>query len=213
DCDALYHRHPSRGGHQRVTLPTGERRPTPSRGAVGHLPGMKALSAGCSWPGLPCTATPYPVEQEDTARMAARPGLGRRSLSADHPSGWQSMPRPDRRPSDLAAALGQPRSIWTCASCGLLNEARAVLCGACDRPRASPAPLPAAGETRLSGSLRECWSCQACTFRNDPSAVLCSACERPRLAGKPSFTPGTVTDSILEHTLPPMPKMSEQVMS
>ncbi|XP_041038569.1 E3 ubiquitin-protein ligase RNF31-like, partial [Carcharodon carcharias] len=180
DCDALYHRHPSRGGHKRTPLRTGEQDTAPpSEAAVGHLPILG------SWPGL---ATPPASEEGDVVPRAARPGLGRRSLSADQQSSRPPAPRSDRRASDLAA-LTMPRPPWACASCGLVNEARAVLCGACERPRASPAPVPVAGEARAGTLPRGSWCCRACTFRNEPSAVLCSTCERPRLAGRPSFGP------------------------
>ncbi|XP_078064919.1 E3 ubiquitin-protein ligase RNF31-like, partial [Mustelus asterias] len=211
DCDTLYHRHPSRGGHQRAPLRPGELGSLPSEGAVGHSPGTKGSS---SWP-TPLGTLASPLPQEERPERLARPGLGRRSQSADQPSTRPAAARPERRPSELASALSLPRAAWTCASCGLVNEARAVLCGACERPRASPAPLlVAGGDARPGGPvLREGWSCQACTFQNDPSAVLCSACERPRLAGKPSFVPANLSDSILEQTLQPIPGMANQVTS
>ncbi|XP_078392357.1 E3 ubiquitin-protein ligase RNF31-like, partial [Cetorhinus maximus] len=183
DCDALYHRHPSRGGHQRTPLRTGEQDTAPpSEATVGRSPILG------SWPGLPGMAAPPASEEDDVGPRAARPGLGRRSLSADQQSSRPPAARADRRASDLAA-LTLPRPPWACASCGLVNEARAVLCGACERPRASPAPVPVAGEARAGALPRGSWCCRACTFRNEPSAVLCSTCERPRLAGRPSFGP------------------------
>ncbi|XP_006010093.1 E3 ubiquitin-protein ligase RNF31 [Latimeria chalumnae] len=77
-----------------------------------------------------------------------------------------------------------PRPPWHCVGCYTLNEARSVLCVACDRPRGCKS-APSLEQEDKSLSSRGRWSCQACTFENESAAVLCSVCERPRLAGKP----------------------------
>uniref|UniRef100_A0A8D0HSP9 Ring finger protein 31 n=1 Tax=Sphenodon punctatus TaxID=8508 RepID=A0A8D0HSP9_SPHPU len=78
------------------------------------------------------------------------------------------------------------RPHWPCAACHRLNEARAVLCVACDRPRACKTPLNPSldlGEQPPRGR----WACHTCTFENEAATVLCAVCERPRLAGRPSL--------------------------
>lgn len=85
---------------------------------------------------------------------------------------------------------------WQCAACSLINEPWAVLCVACDRPRACKGLAlgnvgsqgPGAQEPELA---RGHWACQSCTFKNEAAAVLCAICERPRLAQPPSLVADT----------------------
>ncbi|XP_048475332.1 E3 ubiquitin-protein ligase RNF31-like, partial [Rhincodon typus] len=206
DCDALYHRHPSRGGHQRIALLGG--------GAANAVPlppsedlsraslGAPAPPMGGLWAAVPGSVPPPVTEQRE--EVSRRPGLAWRSLSMEQPSCVPAS-RPDRRLSELGAVPGS-RGPWACASCGLVNEGRAVLCGACERPRASPAPAAASSS---AAAPREGWACRACTFQNEACAVLCSACDRPRLAGRPNVAVTTTTNSILQQTLPPPPSQQQ----
>ncbi|KAL8177181.1 UNVERIFIED_CONTAM: hypothetical protein K2H54_042948 [Gekko kuhli] len=86
--------------------------------------------------------------------------------------GWRSLP----------AQPPLPRPAWFCAACQTLNDARSVLCVACERPRGCKMPSSLSADDQLA---RGRWSCQSCTFENEASMVLCSVCERPRLAGRP----------------------------
>uniref|UniRef100_UPI00398E3CF7 E3 ubiquitin-protein ligase RNF31-like n=1 Tax=Pristiophorus japonicus TaxID=55135 RepID=UPI00398E3CF7 len=212
ECDGLFHRHPTRVGHQRVPLPI---IPPASEGPIG-LPASETTPLAAS----PLQALPVlAAEPEEAARRAAKPGLGRRSVSAEQHGYWPSLPRPDRRPSDTtASAAGLPRPPWTCASCSLDNGARAVLCGGCERPRASRAPGAGAADGGGAGrpaapppSPRGSWECRACTFHNEPTSVLCCACDRPRLAGRPSFAPGTQPPAAILTPAPTPPAASDQV--
>lgn len=66
------------------------------------------------------------------------------------------------------------------------NDARSVLCVACERPRGCKTPWNSSMEEVGSlGLARGRWNCQSCTLENDAATVLCVACDRPRLAGKP----------------------------
>ncbi|XP_074090914.1 E3 ubiquitin-protein ligase RNF31 [Macrotis lagotis] len=90
------------------------------------------------------------------------------------------------------------RPPWHCAACAMLNESRAVLCVACDRPRGCKG-LGQGTESSRAGSsgnepLRGRWACQSCTFENEAATVLCAICERPRLAQPPSLV-GDVRDT------------------
>ncbi|XP_062994591.1 E3 ubiquitin-protein ligase RNF31 isoform X2 [Elgaria multicarinata webbii] len=84
--------------------------------------------------------------------------------------------------------LPTQRLPWRCAACRMNNDARSVLCVACDRPRGCKNPVNSSSDDEL-GSLgqlaRGRWSCQSCTFENEAATVLCAVCERPRLAGRP----------------------------
>ncbi|XP_044276884.1 E3 ubiquitin-protein ligase RNF31 isoform X2 [Varanus komodoensis] len=84
-------------------------------------------------------------------------------------SAWRSLPA--------------QRLPWRCAACHVVNDARAVLCAACDRPRGCKTPLHC--EDELGSLARGQWACQSCTFVNEGATVLCAVCERPRLAGRP----------------------------
>ncbi|XP_060677285.1 E3 ubiquitin-protein ligase RNF31-like isoform X2 [Hemiscyllium ocellatum] len=207
DCDALYHRHPSRGGHQRVPLlgAGGNAAPLPASEELSRAsPGAVGPPLGSLWAAVPgCTPPPVAGDREE---VSGRPGLAWRSLSTEQPSGV-TAPRPDRRLSELGTSAC-PRGPWACASCGLVNEARAVLCGACERPRASPAPA-ASFSSPTPAASREGWACRACTFQNEACAVLCSACDRPRLAGRPSFVVATTTNSGLQQGHPPPPSQQQ----
>ncbi|XP_007479924.1 E3 ubiquitin-protein ligase RNF31 [Monodelphis domestica] len=89
------------------------------------------------------------------------------------------------------------RPPWHCAACAMLNEARAVLCVACDRPRGCKGVGQGIENPRAGiggGPHRGRWSCQSCTFENEPATVLCAICERPRLAQPPSLV-GDVRDT------------------
>ncbi|XP_054848465.1 E3 ubiquitin-protein ligase RNF31 isoform X2 [Eublepharis macularius] len=88
--------------------------------------------------------------------------------------GWRSLP-----PQPPA-----PRPAWFCAACHTHNDARCVLCVACDRPRGCKIPVSLSSEDQMA---RGRWSCQSCTFENEASTVLCTVCERPRLAGRPGI--------------------------
>ncbi|KAH0626158.1 hypothetical protein JD844_000959, partial [Phrynosoma platyrhinos] len=90
----------------------------------------------------------------------------------------------------MASWLSVPtqRPPWCCAACHMNNDARSVLCVACDRPRGckTPQSFNAEEEPKSLGQLaRGRWACQSCTFENEAATVLCAVCERPRLAGKP----------------------------
>uniref|UniRef100_A0A674JX97 RanBP2-type domain-containing protein n=1 Tax=Terrapene triunguis TaxID=2587831 RepID=A0A674JX97_9SAUR len=89
---------------------------------------------------------------------------------------------PSEPPVGRPALPPKPRLPWRCAACRAPNEARAVLCVGCDRPRGCPTPPnpPPDGDP-----LRGGWACQTCTFLNPGPTVLCAVCERPRLAGRP----------------------------
>ncbi|GCC16300.1 hypothetical protein chiPu_0022398, partial [Chiloscyllium punctatum] len=208
DCDALYHRHPSRGGHQRVPLLGAGGNGVPqsasedlSRESPG---GAVGLPLGSLWAAVPgCNPPPVAGDRE---KVSGRPGLAWRSLSTELPGGVTAA-RPDRRLSELGT-MACPRGPWACASCGLVNEGRAVLCGACERPRASPAPA-ASYSSPTPPAPREGWACRACTFQNEACAVLCSACDRPRLAGRPSFVIATTTNSSLQQEHPPPPSQQQ----
>ncbi|XP_067389169.1 LOW QUALITY PROTEIN: E3 ubiquitin-protein ligase RNF31 [Emydura macquarii macquarii] len=110
-----------------------------------------------------------------------RQSLGEPGWEARTPG--QSLPMlPSEPPGARPALPPKPRPPWLCAACGTSNAGRAVLCGACDRPRGCPTPPqpPADGDPPRGG-----WACQSCTFLNAGAAVLCAVCERPRLAGRP----------------------------
>ncbi|XP_065270615.1 E3 ubiquitin-protein ligase RNF31 [Emys orbicularis] len=126
ECDRLFHKHPARAQHRRLS--------------VGEL----GLGAGPPAQSLSMVPSEPPV---------ARPALP-----------------------------PKPRLPWRCAACRAPNEARAVLCVGCDRPRGCPTPPnpPPDGDP-----LRGGWACQTCTFLNPGPTVLCAVCERPRLAGRP----------------------------
>ncbi|XP_077171709.1 E3 ubiquitin-protein ligase RNF31 isoform X2 [Paroedura picta] len=134
DCDRLFHKHPSRKHHQRVSLKEKAWRNT--------------LPPSLSTVTTDAASFPPPME------------------------GWRSLP----------AQPPPPRPAWFCAACRTLNDARSVLCVACDRPRGCKIPVSLTPEDQMA---RGQWSCQSCTFENEPSTVLCAVCERPRLSGRP----------------------------
>uniref|UniRef100_A0A8C8RZU2 RBR-type E3 ubiquitin transferase n=1 Tax=Pelusios castaneus TaxID=367368 RepID=A0A8C8RZU2_9SAUR len=115
----------------------------------------------------------HPARAQHRRQSLGEPGWG-----ASAPG--QSLPM---EPAGAHPALPpKPRPPWLCAACHTPNEALAVLCTGCDRPRGCPTPpnpLPD-GE-----SPRGSWACQSCTFLNASATVLCAVCERPRLAGRP----------------------------
>ncbi|XP_049624343.1 E3 ubiquitin-protein ligase RNF31 [Suncus etruscus] len=118
-------------------------------------------------------------------------------LSASAPS----RPQPKSLQALGNGSLSSPDSTnahlpWQCAACSLINEPWAVLCVACDRPRACKGLAlgnvgsqgPGTQEPELA---RGHWACQSCTFKNEAAAVLCAICERPRLAQPPSLVADT----------------------
>ncbi|XP_028933957.1 E3 ubiquitin-protein ligase RNF31 isoform X1 [Ornithorhynchus anatinus] len=114
------------------------------------------------------------------------------SLSAQAPLGSPPAPGDGGAPRSWpgpAPEAPAARPPWRCAACSVLNEARAVLCVACDRPRGCKGAGPGGEGPRGAGAgpARGRWACQSCTFENEPATVLCAMCERPRLAQPPSL--------------------------
>ncbi|KAM9120774.1 E3 ubiquitin-protein ligase RNF31 [Pangshura tecta] len=126
ECDRLFHKHPARAQHQRLSV------------------GEPGLGAG--------------PPAQSLSMVPSEPPVGRPALPP------------------------KPRLPWRCAACQAPNEARAVLCVGCDRPRGCPTPPNPAPD---GDPLRGAWACQTCTFLNTGPTVLCAVCERPRLAGRP----------------------------
>ncbi|CAM4657780.1 unnamed protein product [Caretta caretta] len=145
ECDRLFHKHPARAQHRRLSV---------GEPGLGAGPPAQSLSMVPAEPPLACPALPP-----------------------------------------------KPRLPWRCAACRAPNEARAVLCMGCDRPRGCPTPpnLPPEGDPP-----RGAWACQTCTFLNPGPTVLCAMCERPRLAGRPG-----APDPQLPLDGPPVPTQAE----
>ncbi|XP_036592830.1 E3 ubiquitin-protein ligase RNF31 isoform X2 [Trichosurus vulpecula] len=76
------------------------------------------------------------------------------------------------------------RPPWHCAACAMLNEARAVLCVACDRPRG----CKGAGD----------WHCVHCTFRNSGPGWVCTMCNRTSSPTPPPLPSWLPTSSLGE---------------
>lgn len=86
------------------------------------------------------------------------------------------------------------RDQWACQSCTFENEAAAVLCAICERPRlAQPPSLVVdshdAGvcqqslkqeDTLLSAAQSQVWYCDHCTFCNSGPDWVCAMCNRTR---------------------------------
>ncbi|XP_074975051.1 E3 ubiquitin-protein ligase RNF31 isoform X1 [Caretta caretta] len=145
ECDRLFHKHPARAQHRRLSV---------GEPGLGAGPPAQSLSMVPAEPPVACPALPP-----------------------------------------------KPRLPWRCAACRAPNEARAVLCMGCDRPRGCPTPpnLPPEGDPP-----RGAWACQTCTFLNPGPTVLCAMCERPRLAGRPG-----APDPQLPLDGPPVPTQAE----
>ncbi|KAM5234891.1 E3 ubiquitin-protein ligase RNF31 [Ctenodactylus gundi] len=152
---------------KQISCPTCDRlfhgHPSRARHLRQTLPG--AIQATHLSPSLPALAQPRP-------RLTSILAQGDSSLSSP----------------DSASA----RLPWHCAACAMLNEPRAVLCVACDRPRGCKVLGLGTEGPQKTGDLepdlaRGQWACQSCTYENEAAAVLCAMCERPRLAQPPSL--------------------------
>ncbi|XP_029437829.1 E3 ubiquitin-protein ligase RNF31 isoform X2 [Rhinatrema bivittatum] len=180
ECDSRLHRHPLRCQHRRLPLPRPRSRlpSSPYSTSPGSLAGNLSMTPSL-WSPPQQPAGPLPFSE--------KPALSWRSLVPEalpiH-SGNAARASPVRDASTARTA----RLPWHCACCRTLNEARAVLCAGCDRPRGCKG-TPEQDE-KGSGGGRGRWPCQACTFENEAAAVLCAMCDRPRLARKPSLPPG-----------------------
>uniref|UniRef100_A0A8D2LMM8 RBR-type E3 ubiquitin transferase n=1 Tax=Varanus komodoensis TaxID=61221 RepID=A0A8D2LMM8_VARKO len=132
------------------------------------------------------------------------------SLFHKHPSRTHHhrMPLKDQAcwsppPPPPPPSLPAQRLPWRCAACHVVNDARAVLCAACDRPRGCKTPLHC--EDELGSLARGQWACQSCTFVNEGATVLCAVCERPRLAGRPGLRKGSMSLVLVSVLFPVVP--------
>ncbi|KAK1152937.1 E3 ubiquitin-protein ligase RNF31 isoform X1 [Acipenser oxyrinchus oxyrinchus] len=183
-CDQVFHGHPARSNHKRGAI----------KEETCTMCGISAVSAHCPT----CVQS---LCSECDGRFHMHPGRAWHKLRLGTPS---SLLPPSQSPS-LSQSVSQ-RSHWQCVACPTLNEARAVLCVGCERPRACKTAPPSTPEDKLQHMSGE-WSCQACTMLNLGCSVLCQACERPRLAARPSLpaifplpAPGLAPTAISEKT-------------
>ncbi|XP_043914761.1 E3 ubiquitin-protein ligase RNF31 isoform X2 [Protopterus annectens] len=209
ECDIRFHKHPARADHQRLPLPLKRQRydcQVKSGSFDGDVPvlrtpaitdtnrpvsadtsgGQRALGAPFSPSLLGSTLLPTNYVKP-VASIALGVCQSPDRITKYQRSTWTQSASPcNDPPQEMGLDASVTRMPWECQSCTYLNEARAMLCVGCDRPKGckTTSVIDVAGKSLLS---RGKWSCQTCTFENEPSAVLCEACKRPRLSGKPSF--------------------------
>ncbi|XP_061445093.1 E3 ubiquitin-protein ligase RNF31 isoform X2 [Rhineura floridana] len=170
---------------------------------TGYLPPEACVLCGLEPPSLHCPACAQSLCPDCDRLFHKHPSRAHHQRMPLKGQAWRSPPHPSltvvspdagslRPPKDSLAppwkSLPPQRPPWCCAACHTNNDARSILCVACDRPRGYKMPLnPSAEEEAGSfGQLaRGRWACQSCTFENEAATVLCAVCDRPRLAGKP----------------------------
>ncbi|XP_030043168.1 E3 ubiquitin-protein ligase RNF31 isoform X2 [Microcaecilia unicolor] len=179
ECDRRLHQHPSRAQHHRLPVPKRRSR----------LLSSPLSTSPCSLAGDP-SVTPSPwVPLQNSANavpFSEKTAPYWRSLGSEAlPIPGGSAPRISATWDASITRTGRPP--WHCACCRTVNEARAVLCVCCDKPRGYKG-IPDQDKGLSGGRGR--WSCQTCTFENEAAAILCAMCDRPRLARGPSLSPG-----------------------
>ncbi|XP_058872971.1 LOW QUALITY PROTEIN: E3 ubiquitin-protein ligase RNF31-like [Acipenser ruthenus] len=203
-CDQVFHGHPARANHKRGAIKQETCTMCGISAVSAHCPScVQSLCSECDGrfhmhPGRAWHKR-TPVALPRNPRIPGSPSLFSLLSSSSPPKvlrlrsleevGTPSSLLPPSQSPSLSQSLSQ-RSHWQCVACPTLNEARAVLCVGCERPRACKTAPPSTPEDKLqqiSGSLAQQWSCQACTMLNLGCSVLCQACERPRLAARPSL--------------------------
>nr|XP_020664984.1 E3 ubiquitin-protein ligase RNF31-like [Pogona vitticeps] len=177
----------------------------------GYLPPDACLLCGLETPSFHCAACAQSLCLDCDRLFHKHPSRTHHQRVPLKDHAWRSPPPPPPAPppsslsivaSDATSlppmepltapwsSLSAPRPPWSCANCRTTNDARYVLCVACDRPRGCRMP-PSTSSEEDPGSwgqtVRGRWSCQSCTFENEAATVLCAMCERPRLAGKPGM--------------------------
>ncbi|KAJ7313157.1 hypothetical protein JRQ81_004430 [Phrynocephalus forsythii] len=199
----------------RDASPVQEHNPQPPMNTLSHpgyLPPDACLLCGLESPSFHCASCAQSLCSDCDRLFHKHPSRTHHQRAPLKDQTWRSPPPlpPAPPPSSLStvapdtASLQPPmeplaaawtglstlRPPWSCANCRTTNDARVVLCVACDRPRGCKVPSSASLEEEpgsLGQGLRERWSCQSCTFENEAATVLCAICERPRLAGKPGM--------------------------
>nr|XP_060635962.1 E3 ubiquitin-protein ligase RNF31 [Anolis sagrei ordinatus] len=180
--------------------------PVPALSHTGYLPPDACLLCGLEPPSLHCSACAQSLCPDCDLLFHKHPSRTHHRRTPLNDQAWRSPPpapppsvsvlTPDaaslRPPTDSLSTswltVPTQRPPWRCAACHMNNDARAILCVGCDRPRGckTPVSLNTEEEHKSLGPLaRGRWSCQSCTFENEAATVLCAVCERPRLAGKP----------------------------
>uniref|UniRef100_H9G897 Uncharacterized protein n=1 Tax=Anolis carolinensis TaxID=28377 RepID=H9G897_ANOCA len=163
---------------------------------AGYLPPDACLLCGLEPPSLHCSACAQSLcpdcdllfhKHPSRTHHHRAPLNNQACVSVITPDAASLRPPTDSLPTSWLSVPTQ-RPPWCCAACHMNNDARAILCVACDRPRGCKTPVSANTEEEhksLGHLARGRWSCQSCTFENEAATVLCAVCERPRLAGKP----------------------------
>uniref|UniRef100_A0A803TT97 RBR-type E3 ubiquitin transferase n=1 Tax=Anolis carolinensis TaxID=28377 RepID=A0A803TT97_ANOCA len=145
---------------------------------AGYLPPDACLLCGLEPPSLHCSACAQSLCPDCDLLFHKHPSRTHHHRAPLNNQAWRSPP-PAPPPS-----VPTQRPPWCCAACHMNNDARAILCVACDRPRGCKTPVSANTEEEhksLGHLARGRWSCQSCTFENEAATVLCAVCERPRL--------------------------------
>ncbi|XP_053114821.1 E3 ubiquitin-protein ligase RNF31 isoform X2 [Hemicordylus capensis] len=165
----------------------------------GYLPPDSCLLCGLEPPTLHCPSCTQSLCPDCDRLFHKHPSRAHHRRVPCTEQAWRSPPPPSQPaltpdssslrppPESTWHSLPGQRLPWCCAACRTHNDARSVLCVACDRPRGCKTPVNASSEEEGSlGQLaRGRWACQSCTFENEAATVLCAICERPRLAGRP----------------------------
>ncbi|XP_077773012.1 E3 ubiquitin-protein ligase RNF31 isoform X1 [Podarcis muralis] len=170
---------------------------------TGYLPPESCLLCGLEPPLLHCPACAQSLCPDCDRLFHKHPSRTHHCRVPMKEQVWRSPPAPSvtlvtsdagslRPPTEPLMppwhSLTTQRLPWCCAACRTNNDARSVLCVACDRPRGCKTPVNPSSEDEpasLGQLARGRWACQSCTFENEPATVLCAMCDRPRLAGKP----------------------------
>ncbi|XP_063075121.1 E3 ubiquitin-protein ligase RNF31 [Engraulis encrasicolus] len=150
ECDRLYHSHPARSSHSRIS--------------VAHNKPSKSISASLSsWQCVHCTT--HNIMQEVLCNTCERPRLA------------STAPTPSPAPAPAPAATKWQCKSCTMVNAG--SSVLCEVCERprlATRPPAAPS-RPAAPTLHLQDSQ---WVCQFCTYANHTPSSICEMCDLPR---------------------------------
>uniref|UniRef100_A0A8C5SXP9 RanBP2-type domain-containing protein n=1 Tax=Laticauda laticaudata TaxID=8630 RepID=A0A8C5SXP9_LATLA len=173
NCDWLFHKHPSRTHHHRLSVHC-----IPSETTSLRAPSLPPLSSShiipSQRPPWRCTAC---QKNNDASCILC--------INCDRPRGCKT-PQNLGLDDELTSQGQLARGRWSCQTCTFENESATVLCAVCERPyplvlilRPELSPPPATYLFPQDPS----WQCDHCTFRNSVGRRICEMCNCTSLHG------------------------------
>uniref|UniRef100_A0AAY4A234 RBR-type E3 ubiquitin transferase n=1 Tax=Denticeps clupeoides TaxID=299321 RepID=A0AAY4A234_9TELE len=186
ECDRLYHSHPARANHSRISVASTI--PAKSISVYFHF-SSASLS---SWQCVHCTTVNR--MQDVLCGTCERPRLA---------SAAPSSATPHEEPPQSSII-----SEWQCKSCTVVNSASSVLCEVCERPRLATRPPTSFRKSHsavnfvLSHHALLQWVCQFCTYVNHTPSSVCEICDLTRAEPGPPPTSLKTPSPIKEVSTP-----------